>query len=92
MLMQGEAHEVICINTTGLKRHGFRPDAINALKEAHRVIWGSGLSLPDAIEMLRRSFDGHYKEIDYLIAFMQNSTRGKNGRAREVLRNLVAPG
>jgi len=92
MLTHGEDHDVIAVNAVGLKRHGFAPDAINALKEAHRVIWASGLPLPDAIRTLKKMFDGHYKEVDFLIDFMQSTAKGKNGRARETLRNLPVPG
>jgi UDP-N-acetylglucosamine acyltransferase len=92
MLVQGEDHEVICVNAVGLKRHGFDRETINALKEAHRVIWMSGLPLPDAVRTLKRMFNGHYREVDYLVQFLENSSKGKNGRARESQRNLPIPG
>jgi UDP-N-acetylglucosamine acyltransferase len=92
MLTHGEDHEVIAVNAVGLKRHGFASDTINALKEAHRVIWSSGLPLPDAIRTLKTMFNGHYKDVEFLIDFMKASAKGRNGRARESLRNLPVPG
>jgi UDP-N-acetylglucosamine acyltransferase len=86
MMLHGQESEVMCVNSTGLKRSGFASDVINALKDAHRVIWSSGLPLPDAIQTLKRMHNGHFKEVQYLIDFMLNSARGKNGRAREAMR------
>jgi len=91
MLTRGEDHEVVCVNTTGLRRHGFQKDVIQALRESHRVIWASGLPLPDAIRSLKKAFNGHYTEVEYLINFMQRSGQGRNGRARETLRNIPIP-
>ncbi|MFN3485859.1 MAG: acyl-ACP--UDP-N-acetylglucosamine O-acyltransferase, partial [Planctomycetota bacterium] len=62
MITQGFAGEVRGVNSVGLRRRGFRPDVINALREAHRLIWRSGLPKPDALgELERRS--GHLPEI-----------------------------
>lgn len=90
MITQGNGPEVVTVNSTGLKRFGFEPDVINALKDAHRLIWASGLPLPDAIECIKKQHNGHYKEVQYLIEFLLNSTRGKNGRALEALRTRHA--
>lgn len=88
MLTQGtDDPEVVTVNTVGLRRHGFHPDVIQALKEAHRSIWASGLPLPDAIDFLEATFNGTYPEVKELIRFLQNTTRGRNGRAREALRD-----
>jgi UDP-N-acetylglucosamine acyltransferase len=86
MMLHGGESEVKCVNATGLKRSGFAGDVINALKDAHRVIWSSGLPLPDAVAALKRMHNGHFQEVQYLIEFLLNSTKGKNGRAREAMR------
>jgi len=40
------------LNTTGLKRHGFEPARIAAIKRAYRTLYTAGLSLADAREQL----------------------------------------
>ena len=86
MMLYGMDSDVICVNSTGLKRSGYPAEVLTALKDAHRIIWSSGLPLPEAIQTLKRMHNGHFKEVQYLIDFMQNSARGKNGRAREAMR------
>lgn len=85
MITQGPGPEVRCVNTIGLKRRGFNQETIEALREAHRIIWRLGLPRPDAIDKLKGK-NGHVKEVQYLINFLEKSSMGKNGRARESLR------
>jgi UDP-N-acetylglucosamine acyltransferase len=82
MITQGFEGEVKGVNSFGLRRRGFKPEAINALRDAHRVIWRSGLPKPEAIGELAKS-NGHYAEIKTLIEFLQASDQGRMGRARE---------
>jgi UDP-N-acetylglucosamine acyltransferase len=89
MISQGFQGEIWGVNSVGLKRRGFKPEAINALRDAHRTVWRSGLPKPDAIAELAKS-DGRFPEIKTLIEFLQASDRGRMGRAREP-RNLPAP-
>lgn len=89
MITQGFAGEVRGVNSVGLRRRGFRPDVINALREAHRLIWRSGLPKPEALgELERRS--GHLPEIRTLIEFLRASDRGRMGRARELRTTATA--
>jgi UDP-N-acetylglucosamine acyltransferase len=89
MITQGFAGEVRGVNSVGLRRRGFRPDVINALREAHRLVWRSGLPKPDALgELERRS--GHVPEIRTLIEFLRASDRGRMGRARELRTTAAA--
>jgi UDP-N-acetylglucosamine acyltransferase len=83
MITQGFAGEVRGVNSVGLRRRGFKPDVINALREAHRVVWRSGLPKPDAISELEKR-NGHFPEIRLLIEFLLASDRGRMGRAREL--------
>jgi acyl-[acyl carrier protein]--UDP-N-acetylglucosamine O-acyltransferase len=70
-----------------MKRNGHSEDAINAVKEAHHLIFRSGgaLSINRAFEELEARY-GSVPEITYLIEFLRNKQKGKNGRAREALR------
>ena len=82
MITQGFQGEVRGVNSVGLKRRGFKPEAINALRDAHRIIWRSGLPKPDALAELE-GLHGGVPEIRTLIEFLQASDRGRMGRARE---------
>ncbi len=91
MITQGFAAEVRGVNSVGLRRRGFKPETINALREAHRTIWRSGLPKPEALsEIEKRS--GGIEEIRALVEFLRASDRGRMGRARESLRTTpLAP-
>jgi len=63
------------LNQIGLKRRGFSEETINNLKKAYRTLFMAGLKLPDAIDRIRIEIAG-CPEIDYLLAFIENSKRG----------------
>ncbi len=62
------------VNLVGLRRNGFSPDARAAVKRAFKVLFRSGLSVPEAIEALERDFDS--PEVAELAAFVRDSKRG----------------
>ncbi len=49
----GNAARPYGINAEGLKRRGFRPEAIAAIKRAYKLVFRSGMSLQEAIEAVR---------------------------------------
>ncbi|MHC4605365.1 MAG: acyl-ACP--UDP-N-acetylglucosamine O-acyltransferase [Planctomycetota bacterium] len=92
MIVQGMDAEVHGVNTIGLRRRGFKPAAINALREAHRLIWRSGLPKTRALDQLETQ-SGSIAEIRTLIEFLRASDQGRLGRAREVNRpGPIVPG
>lgn len=90
MITQGFEGEVRGVNSVGLKRRGFKPEVINALREAHKILWRSGLPKPDALGELEKKY-GDFPEIRYLIEFLRASDRGRMGRARELGAPPVPP-
>ncbi len=82
MILQGFEGEIRGVNSVGLRRRGFRQEVVNALREAHRILWRSGLPKPEALAELEKR-NGQYPEIRTLIEFMLASDRGRMGRARE---------
>jgi UDP-N-acetylglucosamine acyltransferase len=63
------------INSEGLKRRGFSPESINALKRAYRTLYRSGLGLDEA----RRELEAQAAEcgeVRLILDFLSNSTRG----------------
>jgi UDP-N-acetylglucosamine acyltransferase len=63
------------INSEGLKRRGFKPEEIAALKRAYRTLYRSGLALADA----RRELEAQIAECVHvrdLVEFLDRSKRG----------------
>ncbi|MBI2922472.1 MAG: acyl-ACP--UDP-N-acetylglucosamine O-acyltransferase [Planctomycetes bacterium] len=91
MTVEGHPSRVKCVNTVGLKRKGLTKEAIEALKEAYKLIYRSGFTKAQAMDILekRRPL---YPEVQNLIKFLRNVEKGRQGRAREALRkSAVAP-
>jgi UDP-N-acetylglucosamine acyltransferase len=91
MLVDGNPSKVRCINIVGLKRRGISADGIDALHEAHRLIYRAKMSIGHASEIL--GSHGHLTpEVRSLLAFIEAQQEGKHGRARERYRKAVRPG
>ena len=63
------------INAEGLKRRGFTPEAIAALKKAYKTLYKSGLTLADAKSEIERQ-EGAAPEVRALLDFLAGSKRG----------------
>lgn len=63
------------LNTVGLKRRGFSPDTISAVKKAYRLMLRSGLRLDEAVTRIREEVPMS-PEIVHFIEFAQKSERG----------------
>ena len=63
------------LNLIGLKRRGFSEETISNLKKAYKTLFMADLKLPDAIDRIRSEIPD-CSEIDYLLAFIENSKRG----------------
>ncbi|AEI68195.1 acyl-ACP--UDP-N-acetylglucosamine O-acyltransferase [Corallococcus macrosporus] len=72
---QGDRAELVGLNTVGLERSGFSKEQIERVKEAHRILFRSKLTLQEAMVRLRAELAGH-PEVDHLIQFIQQSKRG----------------
>ncbi len=63
------------INAEGLRRRGFTPEALAALKRAYKTLYKSGLSLAEARAELERQAAGA-PEVRAIVDFLATSTRG----------------
>jgi len=86
MITEGNPAKVRGVNTIGLKRRGFSPKAIDALKQAQRLIYRSHLTAAQAIEQLAARAESNTDEVNYLIESLRRMHNGRQGRAREALR------
>lgn len=71
----GNRAEAFGINTIGLERKGFSPDAVSALKKAYRILFQSKLNTGQATERIDAELS-QYEECRYLVSFIRESTRG----------------
>ena len=63
------------INSEGLKRRGFSADAIASIKRAYKTLYKTGLGLEDAKQEIVTHV-GHCPELQVLLDFLAQSTRG----------------
>lgn len=63
------------INAEGLKRRGFEPDAIRAIREAYRTVYRLGKPLEEALAELRDQCDLH-PDLNDFIASIEAGQRG----------------
>ena len=75
MLIAGERAWLHGLNLIGLKRQGFSPEQIAALKKAFKLLWRSGLRREDALDQARAEC-GEQPEVHELLSFVDQSERG----------------
>jgi len=71
----GNPAECCGLNTEGLRRHGIGNDGRRALKRAYRILFRSGLDVPEAVARVRDEVDGS-PEVAHLVEFIETSQRG----------------
>lgn len=82
MLVEGNPARPRCINAVGLKRNDFSPQVIQALAEAHRLLYRSKVGLENAWEVLRANGQ-LVPQVNHLLSFVQGQHEGLHGRGRE---------
>jgi UDP-N-acetylglucosamine acyltransferase len=75
MLADGNLATVRGVNVVGLRRAGVGLVARRALRDAHRLLYRSGLTPPVAVERIRRELD-LIPQVKELVAFVEASKRG----------------
>ncbi len=76
----GQHAKLYGVNTLGLRRRGFSEERIAAIKRAYRILFRSKLLKEEALEKLRKEFEGN-EDVRMLIYFIENSKRGVAGDA-----------
>ena len=72
---QGNLAKPFGLNVVGLRRHGFSPEAIHALKHAYRILFDSDLNTSQALVRMEQELNG-FPEVQRLIDFVKRSRRG----------------
>lgn len=63
------------INSVGLRRRGYEPEAIQAIQEIYRVIFQSGMNITKAVEAVEQRFPSSPHR-DHIISFIRESEKG----------------
>ena len=63
------------LNTTGIKRRGYSPEAIEAMRHAFHLLLAAKLNTSQALEKIRQDLTGS-EEVQYLVQFIETSKRG----------------
>jgi UDP-N-acetylglucosamine acyltransferase len=63
------------LNTVGLKRRGFSPEAIRTVKQAYKLLFRSDLNVSQAVERIKSDLP-MIPEIAHLVKFIETSDRG----------------
>ena len=72
---QGNLARLFGLNTVGLKRRNFPPEAIRHLKQAYRLLFLSGLNTSQALERIAAELPA-CAEVQHLVHFIKTSERG----------------
>lgn len=73
--VSGNPGQPKAINTEGLKRRGFSSEAIQALRQAYKLVYRQGLTVEEALGRLRALAEEH-PEVQLFIDSIQQSARG----------------
>jgi UDP-N-acetylglucosamine acyltransferase len=76
-IIQQGINIVAGINVVGMRRAGLKNDQINAVREAYRLLFRSGLALPAALARMEADM-GRLDVIQEMIAFLRRCPKGIN--------------
>jgi UDP-N-acetylglucosamine acyltransferase len=75
MLADGNPAVTRTINKVGLERNGVSPEAQAALKQAYRILFREGLTIPNALARIEADLPP-LPELAHLAEFILHSERG----------------
>lgn len=75
MIADGNPAETRTINKIGMERNGVSEEAQNALKQAYKILFREGLSIPNALAKIEAELPS-LPEVQHLVQFARTSERG----------------
>jgi len=75
MIADGNPAETRTINKVGMERQGISDESQNALKQAYKILFREGLSIPNALAKIEKELPP-LPEILHLVQFVRTSERG----------------
>jgi UDP-N-acetylglucosamine acyltransferase len=74
-IIQDQVNRVVGLNREGMRQAGLPADQIEAMARAYDIVYGRGLVLPNALEMVLREV-GTSAAVAEFVAFIRQSKRG----------------
>ncbi|HSX80960.1 MAG TPA: acyl-[acyl-carrier-protein]--UDP-N-acetylglucosamine O-acyltransferase, partial [Candidatus Saccharimonadia bacterium] len=75
MLADGNPAETRTINKIGLERNGIADTAQSALRQAYKILFRGGFTIPNAVARIEKNCPA-LPEVAYLLQFVRTSERG----------------
>jgi UDP-N-acetylglucosamine acyltransferase len=75
MIAAGDRARLHGLNRVGLKRHGFTPDTLKALKKTYRILFRYGLTINEGLERVAAEVEA-LPEVLRIVEFIKASERG----------------
>ena len=75
LIADGNPARVRGVNSVGLQRKGYPPEAIKALKECYRILYRKELNVGQAVEEIHATLPSG-PEVEEFLKFVNASTRG----------------
>ena len=75
MIVDGNPGETRTINKVGLERHGVSEEGQSALRQAYKILFREGLTIPNALAKIEKELPP-LPEVKHLIQFVRTSERG----------------
>ena len=75
-MVSGNPAKAHGLNIEGMRRKGWSKDSIDVLRQAYRVVFRSGLTTVQALEVLKQDLLPKESKIEFLIDSLQKSRRG----------------
>jgi UDP-N-acetylglucosamine acyltransferase len=85
VMCQGQPAGARSMNFEGLRRRGFGPERISAVKAMHKALYRDGLTLAqscEAIEALKTRIPESAADVDQMLAFLNQSASSQRGIVR----------
>ena len=75
ILAMGEPLRFAGINSVGLRRRGFQPDVLSALKKTYRILYRSKLNVSQAVARIKEDVE-MLPEVENIVHFIEKAERG----------------
>ena len=75
MIVDGNPGETLTINKVGMERHEVSEEAQNALRQAYKILFREGLTIPNALVKIEQELP-KLPEVLHLLNFVRTSERG----------------
>ncbi len=88
-ILQQHRNRVVCINVVGMRRAGFTPKQINAMRRVFHIAYLQELSVPNAMARIEKEL-GSVDVVQEYVQFVRETKRGINGVRDDEAQEMAA--